>query len=492
MQSRPSQQDSYMEEREMLFPEVDSLELELDSTVYDIGIRDSQSDQTLLKTVARGRYRRDNVLMMQFSGTCSPKVKQRMFRNQLRYCAMSHHANIARFLGGTNPSTLEKYPFFLLHESPGIDHEEFLQSNYSMKALMEFLSGVQKGTRYIFDQGIKQRDCIRVLPSGEATVYPSGVLLSKFSGYNSTKRAARHLLRDAPRSGALLPLHAIYELLSAASTGSQQKALETALLNTSPITEHTLWRIADGLDLPITRVLHYTGPEPDFTLATGDVGQPDLALTTEELTGSSARIPMYGWHNASLASGLREENTKGNRREWQEQLSSRAMRSQAVAPYFLDRDFPLSPESKAGWHRYDHVLQRAECSDVDMCLLYATQGITSSPVVKSSGAATAATGPLFTVESICARLRFFVPTPGALPQPMYFHRRIHAGALPREYWGFISDNIDPLATPSDQVKNISLKYDIHIRTTMKDDSWSGRADACLATGLAKLPGSFVV
>lgn len=30
------------------------------------------------------------------------------------------HANIARFLGGTNPSTLEKYPFFLLHESKEI------------------------------------------------------------------------------------------------------------------------------------------------------------------------------------------------------------------------------------------------------------------------------------------------------------------------------------------------------------------------------------
>ena len=61
-----------------LFPEVDSLFLELDSTVYDISVRDSNSGQTLLKTVARGRYRKDNVIMMQFSGTCSPKIKQRV------------------------------------------------------------------------------------------------------------------------------------------------------------------------------------------------------------------------------------------------------------------------------------------------------------------------------------------------------------------------------------------------------------------------------
>lgn len=479
----------------MIFPEVDTLELELDSTVYDISVRDSQSDQTLLKTVAKGRYRKDNVLMMQFSGTCSPKIKQRMFKSHLRYCAMSHsHANIARFLGGTNPSTLEKYPFFLLRQGPGIDHEEFLQSNYSIKALMEFLKGVQKGTRFIFDQGIKQRDCIQVLPSGEATVYPSGVLMSKFSGYNSTKRSARHLLRDAPRSGAILPLHAIYELLSAASTGFQQKALDEALLNTSFITEHTLWRIADTLCLPITRVLHYTGPEPNFTLAAGDAGQPDLSLSTKELTRSSARIPMYGWHKATLGSmprDERDENPKEKHREWQEQLSSRAMRSHAVTPYFLDCDFPLSPDSKAGWHRYDHVLQRAEGSDVDMCLLYATESVVSSSTVDNLGLESATTGPLFTVESICARLRFFIPTPGSLPQPMYFHRRLDADALPREYWGFISDNIDPLATPSDQVKTIPLKYDIHFRTRMKDDSWSERADACLAAGLAKLPGSFM-
>ncbi|KAF8596000.1 hypothetical protein BDV93DRAFT_528319 [Ceratobasidium sp. AG-I] len=492
MQSRSSEQGDFAAEDEMSFPEVNSLFLELDTTLYEISVRDSNSGQTLLKTVSRGRYRRDNVIMMQVSGTCSPRIKQRLFRHHLRYCTTAHHFNVARFVGGTNPSASENYPFVLLREGPGVDHETFLQSNYSMKALMEFLKGVQKGTRFIFDQGIKHRDCIQVLPSGEAIVYPSGILMSKFSGYNSTKRAARHLLRDAPRSGAVLPLHAIYELLSAASTSSQQNALEAALLRASLITEHTLWRIADSLNLPITRELHYLGPEPNFTLVAGDVGRPDLAVLVEDMIRSSARITIHGWSKASRLSIPRDETAENSHDGWQQQLSSRAMRPEAVTPYFLDCDFPLSSESRIGWHRYDHVLQKAEGSDVNMCLLYATKShIRSSPPRAENDMTTASTDPLFTVQSVVVRLRFFIPAPAQLPQPIYFHRRLHADVSTREFWGFISDKADPLATPSRQVEDLALKYDIHIRTTMQNDSWSGRADACLSAGLAKLPGSFV-
>lgn len=132
------------------FPKVDDLFLELDSTVYNISVRDNQSGQTLLKTVTRGRYRKDSIIMMQFSGTCSPKIKQRVrtcllprlitltYRFRCSgitcdtvpyhsvYISASHvrldldgycsHFNIARFVGGSNPSASESYPFVLLRE----------------------------------------------------------------------------------------------------------------------------------------------------------------------------------------------------------------------------------------------------------------------------------------------------------------------------------------------------------------------------------------
>jgi hypothetical protein len=165
------------------------------------------------------------------------------------------------------------------------------------------------------------------------------------------QRAVRHLLRDAGRSDPVLPLQGIYELLSAATTESQSEAIEKTLIDTSPITEHTLWRIADSLQLPITRELHYYGSEPDFTLAVGDVGCVEPAPLVENLNGANARISIESWRNATPVAEYEDGKPRKNLTTWQKHLSSRAMRLQVATPYFQDCDFPLSSDSTKNWLR---------------------------------------------------------------------------------------------------------------------------------------------
>jgi hypothetical protein len=64
--------------RLQMYPKIESRLLVLKSTVYEIGVRDAQSEQTLLKTVAEGTYDQHDVIMVQISGTCSPKIKRKV------------------------------------------------------------------------------------------------------------------------------------------------------------------------------------------------------------------------------------------------------------------------------------------------------------------------------------------------------------------------------------------------------------------------------
>ncbi|KAG8746281.1 hypothetical protein FRC10_005530 [Ceratobasidium sp. 414] len=509
MQSgRFDRDDEYNTVHEMKFPKIQTILLNLEETVYEMGIRHTESEQTLVKTVATGTYDGGKVIMMQLSGTSSAQIKRKVFWNHLRYCVNTKYAhsfypleNIPQFVGGTNPFALEPCPFVLVRQSPGVDHQEFLRFNRSAKALLTFLEDVQQGSRFIYLQGIKHRDCIQVLPSGKAVVYPSGILRSEFSGRNSTKRAVRHLLRDASHSDPALPLQAIYELLSAATTTSQRKAIERALVDMDFVTELALWNVADSLELPITRELHYHGLEPNFTLSVGDLGQIEPAPRAENIAGASAFIPFQSWRQAVSTGEFTHKMFGKGSTKWQKHLSSRAMRLGAAIPYFLDCDFPLSPDSANGWVRYDNVLRKVEGDQVNMCLLYTTEkGNCFSHASNLEPPTDEEGGPLFTVRSICVRLRFEILDPYLLPRSIYFHRRPNPGAPPREFWGFISDRKDPLVNPSPRVQEISLRYEMsaetvcsnrHIRTVMRGDSWSGRTNAYVDHQISRLPGAFV-
>ncbi|KAG8716544.1 hypothetical protein FRC08_009304 [Ceratobasidium sp. 394] len=494
MQNGQFDRDDYRTVHGMKLPKIKNYLLNLEENVYEITIRHTESGKTMVKTVATGTYDGGKVIMMQLSGTSSAQAKRKAFWNHLRYCVDTNLESIPRFSGGSNPYALEWCPFVLVSQSPGVDHGEFLRFNQSAKALLTFLEDVQQGSRFIYLQGIKHRDCINVLPSGKAVVYPSGILRSKFSGHNSTKRAARHLLRDVGRSNSAtaLPLQAIYELLSAATTTSQRKAVEQALIDLDFITELALWNVADSLELPITRELHYYGLGPNFKLSVGDLGQVEPAPPTETIVEANAFIPFQNWRQvATTIKSTRKESGKGSTK-WQKHLCSRAMRLGVPTPYFLDCDFPLSSDSVDGWVRYDNVLRKAEGDQVNVCLLYTTEKSSFSPHVSNLESPISEGGePIFTVRSICVRLRFDIPNPSILPRPMYFHRRPDPSAPPREYWGFISDRDDPLAAPSPKVQEISVRYEMHIGTVMQGDSWSGRASAYLDHQISRLPGAFV-
>ncbi|KAG8708462.1 hypothetical protein FRC09_001246 [Ceratobasidium sp. 395] len=167
------------------------------------------------------------------------------------------------------------------------------------------------------------------------------------------------------------------------------------------------------------------------------------------------------------------------------------MRVDAATPYFLDCDFPLSLESTRGWVRYDDVLKKVEGNQTNMCLLYNTREEKRSLHAPDSCLADGTSEPLFTVRTICVRLRFDIPDPTPLPRPMYFHRKPDPNSLPHEYWGFISDHEDPLTTPSPEVQELRFKYEMHIQTTMQGDSWNARAAASVDEKISRLPGAFV-
>ncbi|KAG9124457.1 hypothetical protein FRC07_011568 [Ceratobasidium sp. 392] len=288
-----------------------------------------------------------------------------------------------------------------------------------------------------------------------------------------------------------MPLEAIYEVLCAATNESQTKRIEQDLIEADSVTELALWNIADALELSITRELHYHGSEPDFTLAVGDLGRIEPSPLADELIGAKALIPFGSWHHAVSIDDPERKQSRRSLTKWQGHLSSRAMRLEVATPYFLDCDFPLSPESTSGWFRYDNVLTKVEGTQVNMCLLYITKdGSHSLDASRSQPPIGEADGPLFTVRFICVRLRFEIPDPSLLPRPVYFHRRPNPNAPPREYWGFISDHKDPVAIPSSRIQEIPLRYELHIQTTMGGDSWNARATASVDDKISRLPGAF--
>ncbi|QRV82031.1 hypothetical protein RhiJN_10046 [Ceratobasidium sp. AG-Ba] len=329
------------------FPPIDEILFRLDTTIYDIGIQYNNFELTMMKNVAGGTYKGGRVIMMQISGTASRAAKQKAFKDNLKFCVTSSNLggkNIARFIGGKDPSYLSDSPFALFDDNEGVDHEEFLRLNKSPKALFKFLEGAQEGARFIYSKNIKHRDCIKVSPSGDPVVYPSGLLRSNFSGRNSTKRAVRHFLRDVGTLNPVLPLQGIYELLSAA-TASQAKAIERTLIDAEPesLNDLTLWRLADTLQLPLTRELHYYGPIPDFTFSVGDIGKITPAPSGRILSEANTLIQFRSWRQRRKAlEGL----TK-----WEKHLCTRAMRLQVVTPYFLDGIFQPNPDVSDDWVR---------------------------------------------------------------------------------------------------------------------------------------------
>ncbi|KAG9094721.1 hypothetical protein FRC06_010543, partial [Ceratobasidium sp. 370] len=78
--------DEYNTAHEMKFPKIQTILLKLEETVYEMGIRHTESGQTLVKTVATGTYDGGKVIMMQLSGTSSAQIKRKVFWNHLRYC----------------------------------------------------------------------------------------------------------------------------------------------------------------------------------------------------------------------------------------------------------------------------------------------------------------------------------------------------------------------------------------------------------------------
>ncbi|KAG8698308.1 hypothetical protein FRC09_007299, partial [Ceratobasidium sp. 395] len=318
--------NEYHSEDELLLPTIQPSLLKLEETIYEIEIEHPESENKILKVVNSGTYDGGKILSVRISSTCSPQIKRKAFRDITRYCVSALHANVPRLVGCSNPAVLDEFPFLLINQSPGIDHEEFLRLNGSTKALITFLEGVRRGSQFIYIQGVKHRDCIKVLPSGKAVVYPPGILRSKFSGHNSTKRYSRLLLRDAKHLNSVLPLEAIYEVLCAADTASQTKAIEQALVDADSVTELALWNLADSLELPITRELHYHGPKPDFTLAVGDLGRIEPSPLAQDLIGANALIPFENWYHAVPTDGRERKEFRVTSTQWQGHLCSRAMR----------------------------------------------------------------------------------------------------------------------------------------------------------------------
>ncbi|KAG8787679.1 hypothetical protein FRC12_015356 [Ceratobasidium sp. 428] len=455
------------------------------------------TDQRLncVKWVYKARWKNQNVVFVEYSGTYSLKKKRKLLMQDLRQCAVGKNRYVLELLGGATPTTNSPHPYVVFRAGGELSHVDFLRKTTSLSALMTFIDGAEQGSQYMFTQGVIYRDGVSVSHTGVATVHPPGIKLLTLTGKQSTKRWAGHIVGDIASeiTDAALPLEEIHQVLDACDSEELENKVRNALVAlTMPVKKKHILEIAELCKVPLESTWRcVTTPDPpdyivrpaSFGAIVGtNTGRPEMPFTRW--------IPIASRMSAMV-------NPKDCPSEWIDKITTRITFKNGSRPTFKDADIPLiAGNSTSGWLR-QNVIRNAKGLN-STCRVVLNYWNFPYEKLKNYQAAFdefleehSTYPPRVAHFARRVNLRFiFHLEPDQVTVPVYLHRQ-PGSQSPRHYWGFLSQFADPTKPPEAPISEIKISYQLDLLTALEGDSWCFRTDQEYDEEYTRIPGSWI-
>ncbi|KAG9121793.1 hypothetical protein FRC07_002103 [Ceratobasidium sp. 392] len=453
--------------------------------------RGNEPGSPLVKSIASGRYRGRNVLVVQYSSKIRQQSVLKAFLDDVSTVIQERHPNILEFIGASDCSS--QCHFMVFDGGDVISRDAFLRSTHSAEQIFTFLAGVKSGMQCLLDHGVRTWHDIYVSDNGRAIIHPP-YWECDFLWEKSNHDVFSSITGVDPNLD--FPLSTLSEILNI--SGHRWKDVESAVVSRPTyIRDYHLMEIADELNLPIPPfLLVYYGKVPDFILSVGSVGIPDYVTTGQ--AGDCFHGSMTGW---TLASSL-----------WccagWEALHTYALEFwiPSASSFEVDDELSLTPPSGSlsveplesssdGWLSYGYfesessfgVAYEFAISDAELFQMSWDRFCVTR--LGSLAHLADEVQDFHAVKHVSVSIHCHSESLRGL-YPLYFHRRPSSLFNIEHYWGFFSDNPDPDAKPCHMVRNMAVNYSIEINTIRANDSWAYRSNKCMDTVMAKTPGIF--
>ncbi|CAE6439097.1 unnamed protein product [Rhizoctonia solani] len=417
----------------------------------------------IIKSVARGTYRDQEVLVVQYSSKGAPGEAAKAFLASVKAVIQEQHPNVLRFIGASDDASSYENHYIVFDAGATISREAFVQSLRSAQRTFNFLEGVKAGMGFLLEYGVQTHDVFTSL---------TGVTQSPD-----------------------FPLTTLTEILN--MTGSRWSDFERAVASHGyGFRDYHLMQIAHELDLPVPPfLLTYCGPLPNFLVSVGSIGVPEWIITGQPSdcfhgsmigwAGVSSLWSCTGWE--ALQTCALEYWTAGN--------TSNSGGEYDIFPH--DATFEPLSSSSDGWLSYGCFETSESCGVAyelaisDSALFEGSWKRFGETRLSDVVYMTENEQSVHAVRHISVSIHFSPPKMRGL-LPLYFHRRPSSMFNVEHYWGFLSDSPDPEVSPCKLVRDMQVEYSIEMNTIRANDSWVYRAEQCFESVISRTPGSYNV
>ncbi|KAG9124456.1 hypothetical protein FRC07_011567 [Ceratobasidium sp. 392] len=490
------------------FPWIDAKDISIGTTLANQVIEEYDATNqrlTCVRSVSKARWKDQEVAFIQYLGTNSHKKKREVLMQDIRMCAMGKHENVIELIGGATPTTNSPYPYLVFRTGSELNHVDFLRKATSLRDLMTFVGGAERGSDFMFVQGITYRDGISVSCTGVATIHPPGITLSKLTGKQSTKkhngkRWAGHVLGDIALEfkDTALPLQEIHQILDACHTPKLEDEVSNALIaHTGPAKKKHIFQIAEDFKVPLNLTWQcVTTPNPpDYIVRPAGFGMIEGASDGQSEAPFTRWIPLAGLSSTTA-------NPVDYASEWIDKITTRVTFKDDSRPTFKDADIPVMKGSDhPGWLRrvvlsFEDVMRNArglnsKCRVVLNYWNQPSEKFNNYQVVFDEFLKENSYPPRVVHYARRVNLRhIFNVEPGQITVPVYLHRQ-PGSKSPRHYWGFLSQFADPTIPPESPITELNINYQLDLLTALEGDSWGYRADQEYEEEYVRLPGAWI-
>ncbi|KAG8698309.1 hypothetical protein FRC09_007300 [Ceratobasidium sp. 395] len=473
-----------------------------EASAYRFEAQDPTSQSlNCVKCVYKARWKNQDVVFVEYSGTYSLKKKRKLLMQDLRQCAVGKNRHVLALLGGATPTTTSPHPYIVFRAGGELSHVDFLRKTTSLRDLLTFIKGAEQGMQYMFAQGVIYRDGISVSCTGVATVHPPGIKLLALTGKQSTKRFAALIVGDVALEfkDAALPLEEIHQVLGACDNDDLKNKVKNALMAlTMPVKKKHILEIAELYKVPLESTWQCvsTPNPPDYIIRPASFGAIVGTNTGRFETPFTRWIPI-----ASRMSTM--VNPKDCPSEWIDKICTRVTFKNGSSPTFKDADIPpIARNSDSGWLRrvlysFENVIRNAKglnstCRVVLNYWNFPHERLKNYQVAFDEFLEEHSTYPPRVVHfARRVNLRFiFHLEPSQVTVPVYLHRQ-PSSQSPRHYWGFLSQFTDPTKPPEAPISEIKISYQLDLLTALEGDSWCFRTDQEYDEEYTRIPGSWI-
>lgn len=448
-----------------------------------------------VRSVARGKYRNREVLVVQYSGKTGPDQALKAFLTAMSAVIQEQHPNVLRFMGASDKATPAESHYIVFDAGRTIPRESFMQTLRSAKEAFHFFSGVKDGMQFLLDHGIQTWSDIHVSEDGHAIVCPP-----YWDDVNLWEKSNHDVFSSL--TGTIrptdFPLSTLSEILN--TSGARWSEFESVVTShTTKLRDYHLMQMADDLGLPIPPfLLVYCGSVPDFIISVGSVGIPEgypedsFHESMASWTPISSLSACTGWE-ALQTSALEYWTSEGTPASSKDAVGGFGMPAVAAVPVMGMLE-PLDSSSD-GWLSYG-CFESSETFGVIYELTISDSELFEHSWKRFTETRLASMMHVGDEEQSFHAVRHISVNvhckPGKMRGclPLYFHRRPSAMFNVEHYWGFLSDSPDPGVTPCQLVRSIQVEYLIEINTLRANDGWAYRAERCFQSVMSRTPGAF--